>query len=363
MRVNGSGLEAAASNLVGKTLKIIFGLAMVGIVVAIGLGMFFFFELNQRPDTKEDPVPFTISKGDTFSQITENLYQSKLIRNTFVFRVRAKMLDAEKKVQAGTVTLRRNMKVDDVLEAVTQVRFNDRTVTIIEGLRLEQIAQIYADAGWDKAKFIKSVREETWEFNFLNDKPVNASVEGFLFPDTYKIPASYTESQVVEMMLRRFADQYDDPLRQKARAGTGIYKTVVMASIIEREAAKADERPIIASVFYNRLKLDMKLQTDPTDQWARDTQKYNQNPNLAEWWLPPTKDDLNIDSPYNTYNVKGLPPGPISNPGLASLKAATDPASTEYLYFVATHDRDGSQAFAKTLEEHNQNVKKYLQGK
>ena len=364
MRVSGSGLEAAASSVIGKTLKLIFGLIMVGIVVVIGLGIYFFFELNQKPDPNDNPEPFSISKGDSFSTITDNLYQDKFIRNSFVFRVRAKLLGAESKVQAGTVTLRHNMKIDEVLEAITSARLNDRTVLIKEGLRLEQIAQIYADAGWDKTKFIKAVREETWDFRFLKDKPAEASVEGYLFPDTYRIPASYTESQVVEMMLRRFADQYTEALRTKATNDYGsLYKTVTMASLIEREAVKDDERPKIASVFYNRLKVDMLLQTDPTVQWARDTAKYSQSNNLAEWWLPPTKDDLNIESPYNTYKNKGLPPGPICNAGLASLKAATEPAQTDYLFFVATGDRDGSHAFAKTLEEHNQNVKKYQQGK
>lgn len=363
MNVSGSGLGAAAGNIFGKTLKIIFGLVMVGVVVAVGLGIYFFFELGQKPSTKEDVVPFTILKGDTFGQVAESLYEKKLIRNTFVFRVRARMLGAEEKVQAGVVNLRRNMTVDEVLESITSVRLNDREVTIIEGWRLEQIAQAFADKGWDRAKFIKAVREEDWQFGFLNDKPVGASVEGFLFPDTYRIPASYTESQVIEMMLRRFGEQFDATLRQKARETNGIYKTVIMASIVEREAAKADERPKIASVFYNRLKADMKLETDPTVQWARDSEKYRRDNTFVDWWKAPTKEDLTLDHPYNTYKVKGLPPGPICNPGLAALKAATEPFNTDFLFFVATGDRDGSHAFAKTNEEHEQNVKKYLGSK
>lgn len=360
MYQNGSKLGLAAGNVLGTILKIVAGLVMVGLVVAIGGGIFFVMELNQRPGVREETVPFNIQKGETFSQITENLYQKKLIRNTLVFRVRARMLGAEEKVQAGVATLRRNMNVDEVLEAITSVRLNDREVRIIEGMRLEQIAQILADKGWNKDKFIKSVQEDDWQFGFLNDRPAKTSVEGFLFPDTYKIPANYTEAQIVEMMLKRFGEQFDATLRQKARDnGNGIYRTIILASIIEREAVKDDERPRIASVFYNRLKAGMMLQTDPTAQWARDTQRFQQNPLFVEWWTPPTKADLELDSPYNTYKVKNLPPGPIANPGLASLKAAVEPLNTEFLYFVATGDRDGSHAFAKTLEEHNQNVKKY----
>ncbi|HEX2912486.1 MAG TPA: endolytic transglycosylase MltG, partial [Chloroflexia bacterium] len=160
MNGNGPGLGAAAGNIFGKLLKVFFGLVMVGFVVAVGLGIYFFIELGQKPSTKDDAVPFNIAKGETFSQITDDLYSKQLIRNTFVFRVRAKMLGAEGKVQAGQVTLRHDMTVDQVLEAITSVRLNDRTVTIIEGLRLEQIAQILAEKGWDANKFIKAVREE-----------------------------------------------------------------------------------------------------------------------------------------------------------------------------------------------------------
>lgn len=363
MYQNGSKLGAAAGNVVGTILKIVAGLFMFGLVVAIGGGIFFVMELNQRPSVREESVPFNVQKGQSFSQITDDLYNKKFIRNTLVFRLRARMLGAEEKVQAGVANLRRNMTVDEVLEAITSVRLNDREVRIIEGMRLEQIANILAAQGWDKGKFIKAVTEEEWQFGFLNDKPAKASVEGFLFPDTYKIPANYNESQIVEMMLRRFGEQFDAPLRQKSReSGMGIYKTVTLASIIEREAVKDDERAKISSVFFNRLKAGMLLQTDPTVQWVRDTARSQQNPSYSEWWTPPTKADLDLDSPYNTYKYKNLPPGPIANPGLASLKAAVEPLNTEYLFFVATGDRDGSHAFAKTLEEHNQNIKKYQGG-
>jgi UPF0755 protein len=161
------------------------------------------------------------------------------------------------------------------------------------------------------------------------------------------------------MMLKRFGEQYNERLRDKARTGIGIYKTVTLASIIEREAAVASERPIIASVFFNRLNKDMMLQTDPTVQWARDTDNYRKNVNFNKWWEKPLLKDLEIDSPYNTYKVKGLPPGPICNPGLAALTAVTEPVNTDYLFFVATGDRDGSHDFSRTYEEHLEKVKKY----
>ncbi len=335
---------------------------MVAVVVAVGVGLFFFFELGARPSIKDDTVPFRVSSGESFSQITNNLRDKNLIRNTFVFRIRARMLQVEPKVQAGDFSLRRNMTVDEVLEGLTKARLNDREVTIIEGKRLEEIAAVFASKGWDKNKFIAAVTQDDWQFGFLNDKPPGASVEGFLFPDTYKIPASFDEKQIIEMMLRRFGDQYNATLRQKAREGPGIYRVVTLASIIEREAAKEDERPVISSVFYNRLSKRMKLETDPTVQYARDTREYLKDPNFNKWWTAPTKEDLDIESPYNTYKVSDLPPGPICNPGLASLQAATEPYTTDYLFFVATGDRDHSHAFARTFEEHKANIKKYLGG-
>lgn len=348
------------SNVIGKLLKVFFGLVMVGVVVAIGVGIYFFFELGARPSVKDDNIPFRINRGETIADVANNLHDKNLIRNVFVFRVRARMLNADEKVQAGDFLLRRNMTVDEVLEGLSKARLNDREVTIVEGLRVEQIAAIYATKGWDKNKFIAAVRDEQWDFGFLNDKPPGASVEGFLFPDTYKIPASFDEKQIVEMMLRRFGDQYNATLREKARGGPGIYKTVIVASMVEREAAKEDERPVIASVFYNRLVKNMPLQTDPTAQYARDTALYQKDQaNFNKWWQIPSKEDTQIDSPYNTYKVNGLPPGPICNPGLAALQAATEPFSTDYLYFVATGDKDRSHAFAKTFEEHQANIKKY----
>ncbi len=348
------------SGLVGSILKIIFGLLMVVVVVAVGVGIYFVFELGARPSVKEDSVPFRVNSGESFATVADNLQQKNLIRNTFVFRIRARLLNAEQKVQAGDFSLRRNMTVDEVLENLSKARLNDRDVTIIEGLRLEQIAAMFAQKGWDKNKFIAAVSQEDWQFGFLNDKPPGASVEGFLFPDTYRIPASFDEKQIVEMMLRRFGEQYNATLRQKAREGPGIYKVVVLASIIEREAAKEDERGVISSVFYNRLSKNMKLETDPTVQWARDTALAAKDPNFSKWWAVPSKDDLQIDSPYNTYKVTGFPPGPICNPGLAALQAATEPFTTDYIFFVATGDRERSHAFAKTIEEHNANIKKYL---
>jgi len=347
------------SRLSGVTLKIIFGLIMIVVVVIAGFGVYFFMEVGSRPSASADVVPFNINVGESFSQVTGDLYDAKLVRNTFVFRVRARMLGAEERMQSGYFYLRRDMTMDEILETITSARLVERQVTIPEGWRLEQIATRLEEKGWNKEKFSQLVKKGDYQFGFLDDKPPGASVEGFLFPDTYRIPASYTEDDIIIMMLKRFGDQYNATLRDKARAGIGIYKVVTMASLIEREAVVAPERPIIASVFYNRLNKSMMLQSDPTAQWARDTENARTNLNFSKWWDKPALKDLEIDSPYNTYKAKALPPGPICNPGLASLSAATEPATTDYYYFVATGDKEGTHDFSRTYEEHAAKVKKY----
>lgn len=350
------------SKFTGSILKIIFGLIMVVLIVAIGFGIYFFFEVGSRPSTSKDIVPFSITSGESFTSVTQNLYDAKLVRNTFVFRLQARFLGAEEKIQSGYFYLNRNMNINEILETITNARLVERQITVPEGLRLEQIAARYEEKGWNKEKFIQLVRKGDYQFGFLSDKPPGASVEGFLFPDTYRVPAGYTEDDIIIMMLKRFGDQYNTKLRDEARQGLGVYKVVTMASIVEREAALAKERPVIASVFYNRLSKNMLLQTDPTAQWARDTEAYKRDSTFSKWWEKPLPRDLDVDSPYNTYKAKGIPPGPICNPGLAALTAATEPANTEFLYFVATGDREGSHDFSVTLEEHNQKVKKYTEG-
>jgi UPF0755 protein len=352
---------AVVGRLTGAILKLAIGVIMIALVVGVGLGIYFFFEVGSRPSNNTDLVRFTVKSGETFNEVTQNLHDTKLVRNTVVFTLRAKMLDAETRLKPGDFFLRRNMTIDEILETITNARLVERRVTIPEGLRLEQIAQVLNEKGWDGAKFSELVRKGNFpQFSFLKDKPQGASVEGFLFPETYTFTAGMSEEDIIATMLRQFGEQYNTKLRDKANQGIGIYKIVTMASLIEKETAKADERAVVASVFYNRLWGDMPFQTDPTVSWVRDTESYKKDPTFSKWWKAPTKEDLNLDSPYNTYKYKGLTPGPICNPGLASLIAATEPVTTEYLFFVATGDKEGSHAFAKTLEEHNENIKRYL---
>jgi UPF0755 protein len=232
-------------------------------------------------------------------------------------------------------------------------------ITIPEGWRAEQIADRVSARGVGTLEaFMALVREGKSDSIFLSSRPAGASLEGYLFPDSYRTDAKTTPESIEKRMVAQFEAKFTLDMKAEAAArGMSINQIVTLASIIEREAVVPSERPIMAGVFYNRLDDGMKLDTDPTVQYAVanadpvSRQKYG-------WWKTDlTLDDLAIDSPYNTYKYPGLPPGPICNPGLASLQAAVDPAPSDFLYFVAKPD--GSHAFAKTLGEHNANVAQY----
>jgi UPF0755 protein len=182
--------------------------------------------------------------------------------------------------------------------------------------------------------------------------PGSDDVEGFLFPDTYQLGPGMTADDVVAMMVNNFQDRVDSGYLDAFRAkGLTPYEAVSLASIVERESALPEERPLIASVFFNRLALAIPMQADPTVQYALGRQ-----PDGTWWKAPLTEDDLRIDSPYNTYLYAGLPPGPIGNPGLASLESVAHPADTAFLFFRATCDGSGRHVFATTYEEHVQNA-------
>jgi UPF0755 protein len=264
------------------------------------------------------------------------------------------------KIQAGEYVLRKTMTVDEIIDAVQHGLAKMITVTIRPGWRAEEIADYLATLGfknYNRDQFLKLVREGKFDYAFLKDRPKNAlpSLEGFLFPESYNVPYDITNDALITLMLDTFEQRVTDKTRQEIAAQKmTMLEALTLASIVEREAVVANERPIIASVFLNRIKKKMFLQSDSTAQYALGYQA-----TTKQWWKSPvTIDELaGVNSPYNTYRNAGLPPGPICNPSLASIVAAAEPAQTEYLYFFSKGD--GTHAFAKTYEEHQQNQQKY----
>ena len=317
-------------------------------------------ELLAPAGSDPTPVRFTISQGDLPTDVAARLENQGLVKSADLFLNLVKYEKVGTKIQAGEYVLRKTMTVDEIIDAVQHGLAKMITVTIRPGWRAEEIADYLATLGlknYNKDRFLKLVREGKFDYAFLKDRPKTASssLEGFLFPESYNVPFDITNDALITLMLDTFGQRVTDKMRQEIAAQKmTILEALTLASIIEREAVVANERPIIASVFLNRIKKKMFLQSDSTAQYALGYQSASK-----QWWKSPvTIDELGgVNSPYNTYRNAGLPPGPICNPSLASIVAAAEPAQTEYLYFFAKGD--GTHAFAKTFEEHQQNQQKY----
>jgi len=223
-----------------------------------------------------------------------------------------------------------------------------RSITFPEGLTIRQMAALYEESGLGTARDFVAAAGEVQLISAFD--PTARNLEGYLFPDTYSLPRRASARDLVKRMVGRFESVMTPELRQEAAdRGLSMRQAVTLASLVEKETAAPDERPVVAAVYHNRLRRRIGLQCDPTVIYALEL-RGRFNGNL-------TRADLDIDSPYNTYRYRGLPPGPIAAPGRLSLEAAVRPAAVEHLYFVSRND--GSHAFASTLAEHNRNVQKY----
>jgi UPF0755 protein len=315
-------------------------------------------DLDSPASTDSSVVVFTINPGETAATIAPRLQREGLVLDSQLFLdlVRYRGVDAQ--LEAGDYELRPNMTMDEIVETLQHGRLREVSVTIPEGKRAEEVAALLEERGLvDGETFLALVRDGSSKYDFLADRPADApaSLEGFLFPETYRIPVDYDAAQILDLMLVTFGERFSTEMRQTAaERGMSIYEVVTLGSIVEREAVVAEERPIIASVYLNRLAQDMYLQSDPTVQYALGYQE-----DTAQWWKIPMslEEDMQVDSPYNTYMYPGLPAGPICNPGLAAMQAVLEPADTTYLFFFSKFD--GSHAFAETYEEHLRNQELY----
>jgi UPF0755 protein len=257
-------------------------------------------------------------------------------------------------VEAGLYQLQGNMSIRQIAQALQSASPEQAMFTVPEGWRAGQIVQALDQrAGSQIAlQFLEAVASRPDGYSFSAQLPESGGLEGFLFPDSYLIQDDTSGVELAMSMLDNFEDRASSEIRAGFEAqGLSLYQAVTLASIVEREAVVPEERPRIASVFLNRLALGMKLEADPTVQYA-----LGQQPDGSWWKSSLTGSDLELDSPYNTYQVPGLPPSPIANPGLASLEAVAFPEETTFLYFRATCDGSGRHRFAVTFEEHVANA-------
>lgn len=325
------------------------------------LGTYLNFRQNDiDTSASDDPtvVLFTINPGETAATIAPRLQREGLITDAqlFLWLVRYRGVDVH--LEAGDYELRPNMTMEEIVDTFQHGRLAEVWVTIPEGRRVEEIAALLEEQGSvDAEVFMALVDSGGFPYDFLFDRAEDApsSLEGFLFPETYRIPVDYDPTQLIDLMLATFGERFSSQMRQMAAdKGMTIYEVVTLASIVEREAVIVEERPIIASVYLNRLEQGMYLQSDPTVQYALGYQE-----ETGQWWKIPMslEEDTQFDSPYNTYLYPGLPPGPICCPGLGSLQAVLEPAQTTFLFFFSRFD--GSHAFAETYEEHLRNQELY----
>jgi UPF0755 protein len=310
------------------------------LLVVLAWGGWFWWRYSIAPvdPTNTTSVIFVVKRGEGAKNIADDLAKQNLIHSPTGFYLLIKLLGIETQMQAGDFRLNKSMDAKTIAQELTH-GILDVWVTTLEGWRNEEIA-----TQLDK------------DLDIPEDQFLAVAQEGYMFPDTYLIPRDATPAGVAKMFLDNFNSKVTATMRNDAKkTGLTFDQTMTLASLVEREGLSDADRPMIAGILLNRIKLGMPLQVDATLQYALGYQPFEKT-----WWKKDlTDDDKKTDSLYNTYTNVGLPPGPIANPGLASIKAAIYPTASDYLYYI--HDKTGTIHYAKTIEEHNANVQKYLQ--
>jgi UPF0755 protein len=318
----------------------------IAAAVAVWLG---WTDIHQPYKGYDRPEQFvTIRQGAASAEIGRVLADAHVVSGARLFRVALWWTGRGRNLKAGEYRFDHAMTPLDVVDVLVRGDVYTQKVTFPEGLTIDEMAKLYESHGFGRAReFVEAARN----VQRIADLDASATdLEGYLFPETYALPRNGGAARLVDLMVERFRSVYGEQMRTRATAQSMTTRQVVtLASLIEKETGKAEERPVIAAVFRNRLKIGMPMQADPTVVYALE-KAHRYDGNIR-------RDDLATDSPYNTYKYPGLPPGPIASPGKASLAAALMPADVSYLYFVSRND--GSHIFATTLAEHSNNVRKF----
>ena len=315
------------------------------IVVFIGISAIF---SEDEPVENPHRVKFKVKEGMDAAEIARRLEKEGLIDSGFKFRMLAKWGGYEDKLKVGSYNLNTTMTYDEIFQQLLAGEPEVIQFTIPEGFGVRDIAKRLEETGLaDREEFLKKA-EKFVPYDYVEKRSnVFYYCEGFLFPDTYEVDNDVEVDDILKLMAENFDYRLNKKMRERAKEeGLSIYDLITLASIVEKEVRYPEDRPIVAQVFFKRLKLDMPLQTDASLQYLMDTPK--EDVSIA---------DTKIDSPYNTYQHKGLTPGPIANPGIESINAVLYPADTNYLYFVA--DRSGHNHYSDNYEEHLKLVNQY----
>lgn len=346
-------------------VKTILILSLIFLLAAVTAGGYFVNEFFiKRPAADAAPAAFLVEKGDSVKKISRRLKEDGIIKNTFIFETYVWLLQLEGIFQPGQYGLKSGDNIASIVGELTSVNILENKITIIEGWTLRDIAknllnkkiiQSEKDFFYLTGRPAADYRKEKvdfrggWNYDFLADRPAHASLEGYIYPDTYRALAERGAEGIVEKALNNFGKKLTPDLRAEIKQrGKTIFEVVTLASIVEREVFGNEDRKIVADIFWRRLEIGMPLQADSTINYITQSGRARS-----------TYEDLKIDSPWNTYKYKGLPLGPISNPSIEAIRAVIYPAPNNYLYFLT--NKDGGVHYARTSSEHARNRAKYLE--
>lgn len=337
--------------------RLIFLLLVLMLCALVGGGGGLYWALHRAQGSSTQAVLVRVTNGDSVNSLAGRLRSQGLIGNSLLFKLDARIQNLSGKLKPGVYRFRRNMSIDQMVAALSIYHLNLISVTIPPGYRIGQIAARLQQNGIDARSFLQEAEHPNPAYlgaSILRDKPRNASLEGYLLPETYDVQPHSSGRAFARLMVLQLDREFTPAMRAAAAARKwSVYDVLTLASIVEREARVPDERPVIAGVYTNRLRIGMKLQADPTVQYADGTP--------SDWWPVLQTQAVNVkpSSPYNTYTHLGLPPGPIANPGLPSIIAALHPKPTGYLFFLAIPHGHGRHVFARTYQEQLANQQKY----
>lgn len=334
-----------AKGMFKKLVIILFSLCLV-VICAVGMLYIHLMSWADRPQTtKGQEKLFTVAPGQGLKQTARALQQEGLVSDALRFTILARLDKQEKLIKAGEYFFSTAMAPREILNQMAEGRVHLYRLTIPEGYNLAQIAAAVAAAGLDdEERFLAAARDPETAKNL---GIAADTLEGYLFPDTYYFPRGLDSTTILATMVKQFHAAFKPAWEERAKElGMTVHEVVTLASIIEKETGVPEERPLIASVFHNRLKKGMRLETDPTVIYG-----------IPDFDGNLKRSHLETYTPYNTYKIKGLPPGPIASPGIQALEAALYPAQSDYLYFVSK--KDGTHQFSATIDAHNAAVRKY----
>ncbi|OGL36016.1 hypothetical protein A3F05_02955 [Candidatus Saccharibacteria bacterium RIFCSPHIGHO2_12_FULL_47_17] len=327
-------------------LGLIIAVVSALVLVSGAVGLRSWYQHNLSPiSTSQKTVYFTVEKGASLHQIAIGLKRAGLIRSTSAFEYYVRTNELYKNLQAGTYSLSQSMSVQDIVGKIVKGDITKNLVTILPGKRLDQIKEAFSQAGYSKAEIETAFNPQTYGgLPGLSSLPAGATLEGYLYPDSFQKDANTPATHIIKQSLEEFGDKLTADIIEGMRAqGLNVYQGIILASIVYRETDDPKFEPTVAQVFLSRLRQDVALESDASAHYGAD--------------IAGVPRDLNFDSAFNTYLHSGLPPGPISNFTAAALEAVAHPSNSDYFYFVAGDD--GVVHFSRTLDEHQTAVNKY----